>query len=313
MPGLVGNANEMRENHAMSRPIRVLSSALAVGATIAAAGCGGGGHGGASSGGASSSTTASSAAHASYLATVTRAAYATDQVPGYKFSLKVDTKLAGNSSTIEGGGTINDSGSEGTASLQVEGKTINEVIAKPYLYVSVPGGDTSVTHGKSWLRGDLNTFSQSYGSSSIGAGSSNPTEVLSYLKAAGTVTRSGEEQVRGVTSTHYRALIDLTHFADSAPAGKRAAALKAGKLFERITGAKTLPMDVWIGAGRITRVALAYSVCAPQGRLQETLSMDLYDYGRQPVVSPPPAAQVADLAATLKSEVAKSLAQLGCH
>jgi hypothetical protein len=299
----------MRENCVMSRPIRVLSSALSAGALLAAAGCGGGGHGGASS----DATSSSSAANASYLAAVTRAAYATDQVPGYKFSLTVETQLAGDSSTVEGGGTINDRGSEGTASLQAEGKTINEVIAKPYVYVRVPGADTSVTHGKPWLRGDLSTFSQSYGSSSIGAGSSNPTEVLSYLKAAGTVTRAGEEQVRGVTSTHYHALIDLTHFADSAAAGKRAAARKAGKLFERITGAKTLPMDVWIGAGRITRVALAYSVCAPQGRLQETMSMDLYDYGRQPVVSPPPASQVTDLAAKFKSEVAKSLAQLGCH
>lgn len=305
----------------MSRLIRVLGSALVAGAAIAAAGCGGGGgHGSASSSAASSSTASSSfaapsgAANASYLAAVTGAAYATDRVPGYKFSIAVGTQVAGDSSKVEGSGTINDRGSEGTATLYVAGKTISEVIAKPYLYVSVPrAGDTSVTRGKPWVRADLSTFSQSYGSSSIGAGSGNPTEVLSYLKAAGTVTRAGEEQVRGVTSTHYHALIDLAHFADSAAAGKRAAARKAGKLFERITGAKTLPMDVWIGAGRITRVALAYSLCAPQGRLQESISMDLYDYGRQPVVSPPPDSQVTDIAAMLKSELAKSLAQFGCH
>jgi hypothetical protein len=235
-------------------------------------------------------------------------------VPGYKFSITVGTQLAGQSSTVEGSGTINDRGSEGTASLRVAGKTINEVIAKPYLYVSVPDtADKKVTHGKPWVSADLSTFSQSYGSSSIGAGSSNPTEVLSYLKAAGTVTRSGEEQVRGVPSTHYHALIDLAHFADSAPAGERVAARRAGKLFERISGAKTLPMDVWIGAGRITRIELAYSLCAPQGRLQETMSMDLYDYGRQPVVSPPPASQVTDIAAKVKSEVAQGLAQISCH
>jgi len=299
----------------MSRLIRVLSSALAGGALIAAAGCGGGGHDSAGSSRASSSgTSPSSAANASYLATVTRAAYATDQVPGYKFSITIGTKLAGSSSTVEGSGTINDRGSEGTASLRVDGKTINEVIAKPYLYVSVPGtADKKVTHGKPWVSADLSTFSQSYGSSSIGAGSSNPTEVLSYLKAAGTVTRLGEEQVRGVTSTHYHALIDLAHFADSAPAGARAAARRAGKLFERISGAKTLPMDVWIGAGRITRIELAYSLCAPQGRLQETMSMDLYDYGRQPVVAPPPASQVTNIAAKVKSEVNQGLAQLSCH
>jgi hypothetical protein len=299
--------------------VRRLLSPVALGAlcaalALAAAGCGGGGggadHGAATAGAAN----AASGNGADYLATVTRAAYATDRVPGYKFSITIGTQIAGQSTTVDGSGTINDGGSEGTASLQVEGKTINEVIAKPYLYVGVPDArDTSVTHGKPWVRADLSTFSQSYGSSSFGAGSSNPTEVLSYLKAAGTVTRSGEEQVRGVASTHYHALIDLTHFADTAPAGQRATLRRAGKLLERITGAKTLPMDVWIGAGRITRVGLAFSLCTSQGRLQETLSMDLYDYGRQAVVSPPPASQVTDIAAKLKSDLAKSLAQLGCH
>lgn len=299
----------------MLRLVRVLCSVAAAGAVIGAAGCGGGGHGSPSSGSASSSgTSPSSAANASYLAAVTRAAYATDQVPGYKFSITIGTKLAGNDSTVEGSGTINDRGSEGTATLYVAGKTINEVIAKPYLYVSVPGtADKRVTHGKPWVSADLSTFSQSYGSSSIGAGSSNPTEVLGYLKSAGTVTRSGEEQVRGVTSTHYHALIDLAHLADSAPAGERAAARRAGKLFERISGAKRLPMDVWIGAGRVTRIELAYSLCTPQGHLQETMSIDLYDYGRQPVVSPPPASQVTNIAAKVKSEVAQGLAQLSCH
>jgi hypothetical protein len=305
----------MRENHAMSRPIRVLSSALAAGVLLAAAGCGSGGHDGASSSGARSGATApSGAANASYLADVTRAAYATDRVPGYKFSITIGTQIAGQTATVEGSGTINDGGSEGTASLQAEGKTIDEMIAKPYLYVKVPDtADTNVTHGKPWVRADLSTFSQSYGSSSIGAGSSNPTEVLSYLKAAGTVTRLGEAQVRGVTSTHYHVLIDLTHFADRAPAAQRDVVRREGKLLERITGAKTLPMDVWIGAGQIMRVSLAFSVCTSQGRAQETIGMDLYDYGRQPVVSPPPASQVTDIAAKVKSNVAKSLAQLACH
>jgi hypothetical protein len=298
---LAGNVSAMRENLLMSRAARALCAVVCVAVLLGVAGCGKSGAG-------------NGAANASYLAAVTRAAYATDRVPGYKFSIAIDMQLAGQSTKVEGGGTINDGGSEGTASLQVEGKTINEVIAKPYLYVSVPdGGDTRVTHGKPWVRADLSTFSQSYGSSSFGGGSSNPTEVLSYLKAAGTVTRVGEEQVRGVASTHYHALIDLAHFADSAPAAQRATLRRAGKLLERITGAKTLPTDVWIGAGRITRVGLAFSLCTPQGRLQEALSMDLYDYGRQAVVSPPPASQVTDIAAKLKSDVAKGLSQLGCH
>ena len=163
--------------------------------------------------------------------------------------LTASTQLAGKSFEVNGPGTINERGSEGTARVQAAGKTIDEVISKPYLYISVPSGSgTSVTRGKPWVRADLSTFSQSFGSSSVGAGSSNPSEVLGYLRAAGTVTRVGDEQVRGVSSTHYHALIELARFGSAVPAGERAAARKEGKLLERVTGAKTLPMDVWIGS-----------------------------------------------------------------
>ncbi len=284
---------------------RIALAAAAGLAGLAAGGCGGGGGGGGSS---------SSDASASYLAAVTRAAYATDRVPGYKFAIETTTEVGGKSIAVEGTGSINDRGSEGAASLQFDGKTINEVIEKPFLYVSVPSGaNTRTTKGKPWVRADLSTFSQPYGSASIGPSSSNPTEVLSYLQSAGTVTRVGSEEVRGVASTHYHALIDLARFALAAPAGQRVAAQRVGQMLERVTGAKTLPMDVWIGGGRIARVSLAFSLCSSEGRVHESISTDLYDYGRQPVVTPPAASEVTDIAAELKSEVTKSLAQLGCH
>lgn len=299
----------MRENPAMSRSLRALCLLACAGALLAVAGCGGGGHGS-----VAASTAANGAANPAYLAAVTRAADATDEVPGYKFSLASTTQLSGKSFEVTGSGTINERGSEGAVRSQAAGKTVEEVIAKPYFYIRVPiDSGTSVTHGKPWVRADLSTFTQSFGSSSVGAGSSNPSEVLGYLRAAGTVTRLGDEQVRGVASTHYHASIDLSRFDAAVPAGRRAAARKQGKLLERMTGAKTLPMDVWIGGGRVDRIALAYSLCTQEGRLRETLSMDLYDYGRQPAVTPPPASQVTDIAAKLKSEVAKALAQFGCH
>jgi hypothetical protein len=308
MSSVAGNAGVMRENPSMSR-IAAAFGLVACSGTLLAAGCGGGGHAG-----APATTAANGAANPAYLAAVTRAADATDEVPGYKFSIASSAQVAGKTIEVNGGGTISERGSEGAARLQVEGKTIEEVISKPFLYIGVPSGaGTSVTHGKPWVRADLSTFSQSYGSSSIGAGSSNPSEVLGYLRSAGTVTRVGDEQVRGVSSTHYHALIDLSRFASAAPAGQRAAARKQGELLERLTGAKTLPIDVWVGGGRVDRVGLAFSLCTQVGRVQETLSMDFYDYGRQPAVSPPPASQVTDIAAKLKSQVTKALAQLGCH
>jgi hypothetical protein len=271
-----------------------------------ATGCG-------SSGGSGSGSTTAAADH-DYLAAVTRAAYTTERVPGYQFAMTIKVSIGGKTATGQGGGTIADGGSQGTADVEVEGTKVDEVIDKPYIYVRTPSGsDSKITHGKPWLRLDLSTFTQSLGSGSFSGGSSNPAEVLSYLRAAGTVTRVGEEQVRGVDSTRYHAVIGLGRFAAAVPSAQRAAARRTGKMLERVTGAKTLPMDVWVGNGRVTRIAFSLSACTPKGRLQESLSMDLFGYGgSQPAVTPPPADQVTDVDAQVKAQVQQGLAQLGC-
>lgn len=280
----------------------VLAAVALLSAAAIVSGCGSGGSG-----------TSTSAAGQDYLAAVTRAAYTTERVPGYKFAVTSTTQVGEESATVHGSGSISDGGSQGTASIEFDGKKLNEVIDKPYFYVSVPpSAKSDVTHGKSWLRAELSTFSQSLGSSSFGEGSSNPSEMLSYLRAAGTVTRAGEEQVRGVDATHYHAVIDFDRFAAGVPPAQRAAARHGGQLLQRMTGAKTLPMDVWVGAGRVRRIATSMSLCTPEGRLQESVSIDLYDYGSQPVPSPPPADQVADVGARVKDQLKKSLAKLRC-
>ncbi len=279
----------------------------ALGAIAFAAGCGG------ASGGGSGGT--STAADASYLAAVTRAADATDRVPGYKVALTTTvTDGGGKTVTVGGTGTIDARGSEGAMTIEVEGHKVSELIAKPYVYIEAPSGaNASVTHGKPWVRVDVSTFTQSYEQGSLGGGGQDPSQVLGYLRSAGTVTRIGSEAVRGVASTHYHAVVELDRLGSVGPVAQRPAGKRAGELVERLTGAKTMPMDVWVGSdGRISRISYGFSLCTPEGRLHESFSMDLFGYGRQPVVSPPPASQVTDIDARLKAEFAKALAQLSC-
>ena len=170
--------------------------------------------------------------------------------------------------------------------------------------------------GKPWVRADISTFTEAFGGGeSLGGGSTDPTQTLSFLKAAGTVTRVGSEDLRGTPATHYHAVIDLKRYAGVLPAGERAAAKKYAQAFERISGSTTLPMDVWIdGSNRVVRTAFTLSLCSPEGgRLSESLNMELHDYGPQPVVAPPPPSQVTDISNTLKSQVAKGIQQFSCH
>ncbi len=289
----------------MMRPLLLAACSALV---LAAAGCGGGGHGSGSSAGAGRSS------GGVYLAAVAKAADVTGQVPGYKFELTSSTSFAGQSFSIHGTGSIDDRGRQGSISLQVEGKTLSEIISRPYVYVEVPSGsDGSVPGGKPWLRTDIDTFTQSFGGSSLGSSSADPTQALSFLKAAGTVAKLGVENVRGVPATRYHATVELARYPATVKSSERAAASSYVQTVKRITGSDTLPIDVWIdGQSHVRRIALSLKLCSPQGKIDESIDMTLYDYGPQPAVEPPPASQVADIGDRLGAEAEKNLQKLHC-
>ncbi len=82
---------------------------------------------------------------------------------------------------------------------------------------------------------------------------------------------------------------------------------------KRITGSGTLPLDVWIDeASRVRRIALSLRLCGPNGTIDESVDMTLYDYGRQPAVQPPPSSQVTDIGGQIGAEVARNLSRLHC-
>jgi hypothetical protein len=272
------------------------------------AGCGGGGQD-------SASSTGAGAPKRVYLAAVARAADVTGQAPGYRFGISLTSKLGGKSTTIDGTGSISDRGAHGSFEMSLGGTTITEVIDKPYIYVKIPNGERqAATHGKPWARADLN-FGQSFGLSSLGGGATDPAQTLGFLKAAGTVTRVGGDTVRGAPTVRYHAVIDLDRYAAASAVEQRAAARRRASMLKRITGASSLPIDVWIDArSHVARMALTLSLCGPGGgRLQESLNYELFGYGPQPVPTPPPASQVTDVSSRLSSQLAHGLQQLSCE
>jgi hypothetical protein len=293
------------QNRSMSRASLLLASAALA---LTAAGCGGAGHGAVSSAGAGGSS------RGVYLAAVAKAADVTGQVPGYKFELTSSTSFGGQSFSVHGTGSIDDRGRQGSISLQVEGKTLSEIISRPYVYVELPSGSGgSVSGGKPWLRTDISTFTQSFGGSSLGSSSADPAQTLSFLKAVGTVEKLGGEDVRGVPATRYHATVELARYPASVKPSERTAASRYAQTVERITGSDTLPIDVWIdGQSHVRRVALSLRLCSPQGKIDEAIDMKLYDYGPQPAVEPPPASQVSDIGDRLGAEAEKNLQKLHC-
>lgn len=272
---------------------------------LVAAGCGGGGP---------SSARDAARSRGVYLAAVAKAADVTGQVPGYKFALTSSTRFGAQSFSLHGTGAMSEGGTQGRMSMELEGKTIAEVIDKPYVYVELPGGTgSSATGGKPWLRADIDTFTQSFGGSSLGSSTTDPTQTLSFLKAAGSVSKLGVQDVRGTPATRYHAIVQLDRYAAAVPAGERDVAAHYAATVKRITGSGVLPLDVWIdGESRVRRVALSLRLCGPDGTIDESIDMTLYDYARQPAVQPPPSSQVTDIGDRLGAEVAHNLQQLHC-
>jgi hypothetical protein len=281
--------------------------ALTAASVFALAACGGG-----SSSGSASSGRASSGV---YLAAVTKAADVTGQVPGYKFAISIGSKIGGKSTTVDGTGSISERGAQGSFEMSIAGTTIAEIIDKPYIYVKIPSvGRRSETHGKPWARANLSVFTESFGTSSLGGASADPTQTLGFLKSAGTVTRVGSETVRGAPATRYHAVIDLDRYASATAPKQRAAAKRYAEAFKRVSGTSSLPIDVWIdGRSHVARMAFALSLCSPEGgHLQESLNYELYGYGPQAVPAPPPASQVTDISDRLRSQIVAGLQQLSC-
>ena len=166
------------------------------------------------------------------------------------------------------------------------------------------------SYNKPWLKIDQNAlYKKSYGASlsqmqsNTQNGSANQLE---YLKGVGgPVEKVGQQKVRGVLTTHYRATVDLDKAADDQ---SRKVKQAYGKIQDRL-GVGKVPTEVWIDHDkRIRRLKMTFpspDTPKPSGGLTSTgagtnrsgrmvLTEDYYDFGVPANVERPPADQTID-------------------
>ncbi|CAN5664743.1 hypothetical protein BH24ACT14_BH24ACT14_03950 [soil metagenome] len=131
---------------------------------------------------------------------------------------------------------------------------------------------------------------------------SDPAAGLAYLRGVSDdVEEIGSDQVRGVATTHYRAVVNIGEVLAEAPPRDRDQ-LRHGL---RMLGLEQLPMDVWLDAEgllrrQVTAIDLSQSeFFADPGRpaaAQELVTtVEFYDFGTEVDITPPPADQVTKL------------------
>jgi hypothetical protein len=177
--------------------------------------------------------------------------------------------------------------------------TIDLVLLNNALYLHLPSLAQQVSPGKEWLKFDVTKLPKSAtAGANVGqlAKQIDPQQALAALRAAVSVHKVGSDQVRGVATTHYKAVVDLLKVVAALPKAQQASSLKAIKQ----AGLTKLPLDAWIdGSGFLRRLALSTQAKSSGTTASVALMLDLYDYGAKIKVVAPPASKVADGTALL--------------
>lgn len=175
-------------------------------------------------------------------------------------------------------------GAEGEAEMRLMGQVV---------YMRFPGTELG---GRPWVKFDLEALGEDGQSpmSGLTASSNDPRGVLDALRGvSGEVEEVGEEDIRGVTTTHYRANVDLDKAQSEVPEERR----DDFATFSEELGIDTLPIEVWVDEeGRARR--FSYEVETPAAgetpASNVNLVIDLYDFGVDVVVEAPPSEEVTD-------------------
>jgi len=234
-----------------------------------------------------------------------QAADVTGHVGGAHMTLAARIEDAGlpQAVTMNGGGYFNFASHEGSFSIQLSGlptelagsqPTMQELFKGSNLYIGSSLLTGKLPGGARWMKVDLARVGQAAGldPSQLLSGQTNPVQILEYLKASGAaVTAVGHERIRGVSTTHYRAEIDLAKAVAALPGANAGEAQKAiGAL-----GMSRLPMEVWVDSHNLVR-RMQLDLHAPAGgqNLQMQMDVELFGFGATPTVSAPPASETFD-------------------
>lgn len=289
----------------MAEPMRVFLPLLAV--ALFVAGCGGE-EKPSSDGGAS--------------AAIAEAAEQTSKVKTTRVAVEstIESDAAPGEIALEGTGVIDNRAQRGRLELEAveapqapgldPGDLGGEVVFDRFvLYMKLGTFEQLLPAGKEWVRLDLQKLGKTQGIdlsllSQAGAGG-DPTQSVKQLSAVSDdVQDVGEEEVRGVPTTHYEATVDLTRYPEQVPPEQREETERSVEQLVELTGSESVPTEVWIDEeGNVRRLLQTTSFEVPGGaEMTQTQQLELYDFGVKADVTLPPDKRVIDAAELLQQD-----------
>ena len=220
-----------------------------------------------------------------------------------RMSFRVNVDAAGESSDLKGEGVFDYRRNAGQMTMDLsaldEGmEELEFIVDGDVIYVR--GFEDEAPPGKSWMKVDMSTVQ---GAAQFGELSrmNSPAAELQYLRAASkSVEKEALEKVRGVETTRYHTVIDLsrlvTEAAEGAPPRLRKQVRQEAKGLIAESGIEELPTDVWIDAdGLLRKMTMDFSFEAEGEKVRMQSTVELFDFGVPVRVSHPPANETFDM------------------
>ena len=163
------------------------------------------------------------------------------------------------------------------------------------VYVRMPTLTQALPDEIEWLRADTRALAEQGGA---GFNAPDPDQFVRFVDAIrANAEVVGEEGVRGDETTHLRGTVSLATLADVADTRDRQTFASYANRLEAM-GLDTFPLDVWIdGDSVIRRIESEYGNLRSGGtELTVTSRLELYDFGADVEIQPPPPGDVTDLA-----------------
>ena len=238
---------------------------------------------------------------------IAQAAETTSAKGGAKVSMRTTTTIPGGGALkMTGDGVIDSKRRVGHMTMRFGGLPGSEAMTQEMIferftiYMRSKLFGAGLESGKKWLKFDLSKVSKDLGIdlAQLGQVGQDPSQSMQMLKAiGGDVKKVGEEKVRGVDTTHYSATVDFAKYPAAVPASDRAAVKKSMDNLIKLTGQRTVPVDVWVDDDKVVRrFGQTIKTKLPgAGSMQMKMTMDFYDFGTKVDVKKPPADQVQDI------------------
>jgi hypothetical protein len=174
------------------------------------------------------------------------------------------------------------------------GTKVGMVMTDQAMYMQMPGL-AKETGGKHWVRLDFATLGDEnfLGPLMEQLRDADPSKNVAFLAGAQDVTTVGVEDVRGVSTTHYKFTIDMQKALADAPENLRQLLSKAAA---QVGSMPPMPGEVWLdGDGLPRRFVYEMSMPVPGGApMTVKADMEMFDFGQPVSVSLPADNDIVD-------------------